>query len=251
VTDGGEPAEYDVEGLQALADGGFWLAVEGSSGPANALVRIDASGEVVETVSLPAEVAAHVRNWGFEGVTITGEGTGDEALWVAIQRPLWVDPSVGAGSLELYEGNVARIGRYDVSGGTWAFFGIELESTSADGDWIGLSEITAIDDDTLALIERDKLNGPDAALKTVITVEVPDELPGEGELPILEKSLAIDVLPALQAVNGWTQEKLEGFTIGIDRQVYAVTDNDGVDDATGETVFLRLGDAKKVIPAFR
>ncbi|GLI27604.1 hypothetical protein ARHIZOSPH14_18460 [Agromyces rhizosphaerae] len=251
VTDGGEEASFDVEGLQALEDGGFWLAVEGSSGPANALVRIDASGEVVDEVTLPDEVAAHVRNWGFEGVTITAEGTGDEALWVAIQRPLWVDPSVGAGSLELYEGNVARIGRYDLADESWAFFGIELEETGVDGDWIGLSEITAIDDDTLAIIERDKLNGPDAALKTVITVEVPDELPGEGELTILEKSLAIDVLPALQELDGWTQEKLEGFTIGIDRQVYAVTDNDGVDDATGETVFLRLGDAKKVIPAFR
>ena len=64
-----------------------------------------------------------------------------------------------------------------------------------------------------------------------------------GELPLLDKSLAIDVLPELQAVNGWTQEKLEGLTIGADGQVYAVTDNDGLKDATGETVFLRLGSA--------
>ena len=51
------------------------------------------------------------------------------------------------------------------------------------------------------------------------------------------------VLPALQAVHGWTQEKLEGLTIGSDGQVYAVTDNDGLKDATGETVFLRLAAA--------
>lgn len=38
------------------------------------------------------------------------------------------------------------------------------------------------------------------------------------------------------------QEKLEGLTIAADGTVYAITDNDGVDDATGETVFLALGD---------
>ena len=40
----------------------------------------------------------------------------------------------------------------------------------------------------------------------------------------------------------WTAEKLEGFAIARDNKVYAVTDNDGVDDATGETLFLRLGE---------
>ena len=41
------------------------------------------------------------------------------------------------------------------------------------GDWIGLSEITVVDDDTLAVIERDKLNGPDAKVKAVYTVGPP------------------------------------------------------------------------------
>ena len=53
-------------------------------------------------------------------------------------------------------------------------------------------------------------------------------------------------MPDLRATNGWTQEKLEGLTIGGDGQVYAVTDNDGLKDATGETVLLRLGAASKV-----
>ena len=62
------------------------------------------------------------------------------------------------------------------------------------------------------------------------------------------KKLAIDVLPRLQALNGWTQEKLEGLTIGADDQVYAVTDNDGLEDATGETQFLRLGSLTSAFP---
>ena len=36
------------------------------------------------------------------------------------------------------------------------------------------------------------------------------------------------------------------MTVGVDRQVYVVTDNDGVEDATGETVFLRLGPERRV-----
>ena len=57
------------------------------------------------------------------------------------------------------------------------------------------------------------------------------------------------MLPALRATNGWTQEKLEGLTVGGDGQVYAITDNDGVLDATGETVLLRLGTYRKVFGA--
>jgi hypothetical protein len=32
------------------------------------------------------------------------------------------------------------------------------------------------------------------------------------------------------------------LAFGADGQTYVITDNDGVDDATGETIFLRLGD---------
>ena len=63
--------------------------------------------------------------------------------------------------------------------------------------------------------------------------------PGNS-LPVLKKKLALDVLSALRATKGWTQEKLEGFAIAGGR-AYAVTDNDRLKDATGGTVFLRLG----------
>ncbi|WP_082600457.1 esterase-like activity of phytase family protein [Agromyces sp. Root81] len=248
VTDAGAPVALDIEGLQARADGGFWLAIEGATGAENRIVRTDAAGAVVETVALPADVTAHIAKWGLEGVTTTGSGA-DEQLWVALQRPLWADPAVtGADAATVDGANVARIGRYDVASGAWSWFGYPLESTAVGGDWMGLSEITAIDDDTLAVIERDKLNGPAAAVKRVTRVEIPATTPEAGTLPVLEKTTAIDVLPALRRAAGWTQEKLEGFAVAADGALYGVTDNDGLKDATGETVFLELGAAGEVFP---
>lgn len=242
LTQDGSPVGYDIEGLWADQDGSFWLAVEGakSADPAvgsegNRLVHVDASGAVLSEVEMPAEVASGLAGQGFEGVTGVGSGQ-DAVLYTAVQRASSHDPK-----------NVARIGKYTVATGEWEWFGYALETTQTEGDWIGLSEITAVDEDTFAVIERDKLNGPDAALKAVYSFTVPAQGAATGEeLPILEKSLAVDVLPLLEGLNGWTQEKLEGLTIAGNGSVYAVTDNDGAEDATGETVFLDLGDAAEV-----
>ena len=41
------PAEYDLEGVAARRDGGFWLATEGNASRPNQLVRIDGAGAVL------------------------------------------------------------------------------------------------------------------------------------------------------------------------------------------------------------
>lgn len=246
VTEAGSPLTLDVEGLFARPQGGFWLASEGTTGAGNQLVRTDAAGAVQEKVSLPAPIAAHVGKWGLEGVTATTDERG-EHVWTVLQRPLFTDPT--AADLDAYdEPDVARIGRYDVADGSWHWFGYRLERPrQGAGDWMGLSEVTAVGDGTLAVVERDKLNGPSARVKRVYAVDVSSSAPGltglDGDLPVLEKRLAVDVLPALRATHGWVQEKLEGFTVAADGALYGVTDNDGLKDATGETVFLRLGRA--------
>ncbi|WP_109031107.1 esterase-like activity of phytase family protein [Streptomyces rubrogriseus] len=230
----GRPVGYDAEGIHARPRGGFWLAVEGGTGAGNKLVRLDARGVTRQVVPLPADVAAGLGKQGFEGVTATTDRRGHEVVWAALQREAEGDPA-----------GVVRLGRYDVTAGTWSWYGYRLESTGTAGDWMGLSEITAVGD-RLAVIERDKLNGPAARVKRIYTVDLPKSAAPSGALRVLPKRLARDVLPDLRATNGWTQEKLEGLTVGGDGRVYAVTDNDALDDATGETVFLDLGTARQV-----
>lgn len=225
----GNPVGYDAEGLYARPQGGFWLAVEGATGAGNQLVRLDRDGTTRQVVPLPADIAAGLTKQGFEGVTATTDRQGHEIVWATLQREVKGDPT-----------GVVRLGRYDVQAGTWSWYGYQLGTTTTPGDWIGLSEITVVGDE-LALIERDKLNGPAATIKRIYTVDLPKSAAAAGALHVLPKTLAQDVLPELRATNGWTQEKLEGLTVGADGQVYAVTDNDGLADATGETVFLRLG----------
>jgi hypothetical protein len=64
---------------------------------------------------------------------------------------------------------------------------------------------------------------------------------------VLPKTLARNLVPDLQATNGYVQEKVEGFAIAGNQNLYVVTDNDGLDDANGETVFLDLGPAAEAL----
>ncbi|MGC9497676.1 esterase-like activity of phytase family protein [Streptomyces sp. WG7] len=230
----GRPAGYDAEGISARPRGGYWLAVEGGTGAGNRLVRLDRDGVTRQVVPLPADVAAGLGKQGLEGVAATTDRRGREVVWAALQREVEGDPA-----------GVVRLGRYDVGAGTWSWYGYRIGSTTTPGDWIGLSEITVVGD-RLAVVERDKLNGPAARVKQIHTVDMPASAAPSGSLPVLPKRLAYDVLPALRATNGWTQEKLEGLAVAGDGRVHAVTDNDGLDDATGETVFLVLGSSRSV-----
>ncbi|WP_127504046.1 esterase-like activity of phytase family protein [Actinoplanes solisilvae] len=220
VTKDGQPIGYDAEGLAARAGGGYWLASEGSAKTPNLLVRLDARGRVQQEIPLPADVAAAVTTNGFEGVAENGN-----AVWVAIQRPLKTDPA-----------DVVRIGRYDLRTGVWSWLAYPLDA--APLGWTGLSELVAVDGNTFAVVERDNQRGPQAAIKKVYRFDVPATWTG---LPTVKKKLVKDLLPALKADNGWVQDKVEGLATTGDGQTYAVTDNDAIDDATGETVFLRLG----------
>lgn len=66
-------------------------------------------------------------------------------------------------------------------------------------------------------------------------------------LVTIDKVFLRGVLPDLEAASIWTAEKLEALAVAADGQVYAVTDNDGVDEATGETLFLRFGDWQQAL----
>ncbi|GAB5452789.1 MAG: esterase-like activity of phytase family protein [Halioglobus sp.] len=238
----GASGGLDLEGIAVGPDGSFWLGSEGQTpgGRDNLVLKVDAvSGAVTSEIELPAGLVDERRGNGIEGIAVTGT-SGAEVIYVAIQRA-WPDEG------DTDEVNT-KIGRYDVATGEWGFVHYPLEA-EGNGDWIGLSELTAMPDLSFVVIERDKGWGPttppNAELKALFSVDL---LSAEFRafddprgLVTIEKSRYRDVLPTLQSKSIWTAEKLEGFAVAADGKQYAVTDNDGVDDAPGETLFLRLG----------
>jgi hypothetical protein len=161
-------------------------------------------------------------------------------VYVAIQRA-WPDE----GDEDEVE---TKIGRYDTATGTWGFVHYPLQP-EGNGGWIGLSELTLLPDGSFAVIERDKgwgpSTGPIAELKAVYGVDLAGAefraFDDPAGLVTVDKTLLRDLLPDIASASIWTAEKVEGLAVAADGEVYVVTDNDGVDDAPGETVFLGLG----------
>jgi hypothetical protein len=50
-----------------------------------------------------------------------------------------------------------------------------------------------------------------------------------------------DLIPDLEADNGLVLEKVEGLMVTANGDAFIVTDNDGVDDSSGETQLINLG----------
>lgn len=233
----GQTVNYDIEGLVQRAGGGFWVVSEGAGNGASAtspnlLVEVGEDGTVIREVPLPPAVAALQRSNGFEGVAITGSG-GSERVFVAFQREWTGDPA-----------RKVRIGEYRPALDEWRFFYYPLDAVeSPAGGFVGLSELVAVSDHRLLVLERDNIGGPDARIKRIYGVSIAgvEPQPQGGTFPLLAKALVRDVLPDLRATNGWTQEKVEGLAIGRNGRAYVVTDNDGVDENTGETLLLPLG----------
>ena len=226
--------DYDLEGVAARPEGGFWVASEGrtnagSSRP-NLIVRLDAAGAVLAAVPLPPAVTAGATSSGLEGIAVTGTNTGgDEVVWVAVQREWADDPS-----------GLVKLGRYEVASGVWSFAHYPLDAVeSPNGGFVGLSEITLLADGRLAVIERDNQLGSDARIKRIYVVD-PAAVrfaPAGTTLPVVAKTLLADVRELLDDASISVPDKLEGLAVTADGRAYLVTDNDGVEENYGETVF--------------
>jgi hypothetical protein len=230
----GAPAGFDIEGITLKQGGGFWLVSEGNPEKEllNKLLSVKADGTVEEEILLPDALTAQAERFGFEGIAAWNDN-GTEKLVLALQRE-WKDDPKGLAKLAIYEPGTK----------VWTFVHYPLEKpTSPNKGWVGLSEVTHLGGSRFALIERDNQPGAYATIKHVTTIDLGSVEPKPlGEtLPVVEKKLALDLLPLLQASHGWISDKIEGLTVTKSGEVYAVVDNDGLSDAPGETQFLRLG----------
>ncbi|MCR8549075.1 esterase-like activity of phytase family protein [Salipiger sp. P9] len=223
VTRAGYPAQkLDMEGITTDGEGGFWVASEGRTDRVipHALYHVNAKGAIKEELGLPAELLAGEKRFGFEGITKVGD-----VLWMAVQREWGGDPK-----------NHVKLVSYNTDTKEWGAV-LYPKAEPATG-WVGLSEIVA-HGDWFYVIERDNQIGAAAVTKKIYRIPAAEMVPGKigEELPVVTKEEVRDLIPDLQSWNGYVVDKIEGLAIAADGTVYVSTDNDGVDDSSGETFF--------------
>lgn len=221
----------DPEGIAVASDGGFWVASEGAgtvgeaSRPVtseNLIFKTDAGGNIQQVIRLPEAVRALQVRFGFEGVAES-----DGKLVVAIQRAWGGEAG-------------PRIGIYDLATASWTFAFYPLDAVaSPNGGWVGLSDITALGNNQFMVVERDNQGGPDARIKRLYRID----LSGVADGGTLTKTLVRDLLASgdLSSGGAIVAEKIEGSALTADGRVLIINDNDGVDDNSGETRLLDLG----------
>lgn len=222
----------DPEGVAKAADGGFWVVSEGSGtvgdkkkpvNSLNMLIKTDANGLIEEVVTLPKALNDVQLRFGFEGVSEY-----NSKVYVAFQRA-WNN-----------EAN-PRIGIYDTVAKTWSFVFYPLDApTSQNGGWVGLSDITSIDNGKFLVLERDNQGGPDATIKRIYEIDLSAATADSTITKTLHKDLMMD----LKSKGGLVAEKVEGLAVTESGDVYIINDNDGVDDNSGETQLMKVGKLK-------
>ncbi len=228
VTRGGHPAQkLDIEGIALDGEGGFWLASEGRADRLipGAIYHVDADGVIEDEIALPEELAGVQTRYGFEGIAVAGN-----TLWLAVQRGWSNDPK-----------GLVKLLAYDTEAETWGAVHYPLDKSEAG--WMGLSEIV-LHGDYLYVVERDNLVGDAAATKKITRVPVAELKPvalDAAEIPVVTKTDVRDLIPDLKATGGYVLDKVEGLAIAADGTAWVVTDNDGVDDSSGETMFFTIG----------
>ncbi|WP_444995207.1 esterase-like activity of phytase family protein [Aliikangiella sp. IMCC44359] len=219
----------DPEGIAKSADGGFWVASEGSGSvgdsgrPINSLnflFKIDSQGVITRVITLPETINNKQIRFGFEGVAEYGN-----KVYVVFQRA--------------WEGDTnPRIGIYDLINSSWSFVFYPLDmAESQNGGWVGLSDITALENGEFLILERDNQGGPDAVIKRLYRIDLSSPVANS----VVDKSLVKSLITDLQQAGGLVAEKVEGSAVMANGDVYIVNDNDGVDDNSGETQLINLG----------
>jgi hypothetical protein len=226
ITREGAPAQLmDMEGIALDGEGGFWVASEGRSDRLvpHAIYHVGADGAIEDYITLPNELLAVETRFGFEGITRV-----DDTLYVTVQRPWRDDPA-----------NHAKVLGYNLDTEEWSVAHYPL--TEPATGWVGLSEIVA-HDGFLYFVERDNQLAGAAVTKQITRVALDSvNMVALTETPnVLEKELVVDLLPYFTSTGGYVLDKVEGLAIAPDGTMWVSTDNDGVDDHSGETLFFAI-----------
>jgi hypothetical protein len=189
------------------------------------IYHVDSDGNIDTEIAFPAELLASETRFGAEGIALVGN-----TLWLAMQREWGDDPD-----------GMVKLVAYNLETEEWGAVHYPLTAPTGDG-WVGLSEI-AVHGDHAFLIERDNLFGSAAVTKTITRVPLSEMVPAPlgGDLPVVTKEVVRDLLPDLASLGGPILEKIEGLAIDAGGNAWVMTDNDGVDDASGETMFWTIG----------
>lgn len=220
----------DPEGVAKAGNGGYWVVSEGSgtvndeNRPVNSLnflFKIDVQGIIEKVITLPQSLNNNQLRFGFEGVAEYNNN-----IYVAFQRTWDGDTN-------------PRIGIYDTVSDTWSFFFYPLDTAlSQNGGWVGLSDLTSLGNGEFLVLERDNQGGPDAAIKRIYKIDTT----GLTQNAMLTKTLVRDLMDDLASPGGLICEKVEGVALMSNNNVWIINDNDGVDDNSGETQLINLGD---------
>ena len=227
VTRAGMPAQkLDMEGITLDGKGGFWVASEGRTDRLvpHAILNVNAKGEIKKEIGLPAELLAGEKRFGFEGITMIGS-----TLWMAVQREWGGDPK-----------NHVKLVSYDTESGEWG--AVLYPKAEPETGWVGLSEIVA-HGDWVYVVERDNQIGAAAKIKKVYRIPLAEMTPVAigGDYHVVSKEEVRDLIPDLKAWGGYVVDKVEGLAIDAAGEMFVSTDNDGVDDSSGETFFWSIG----------
>lgn len=230
VTRSGQPAQkLDMEGITLDGNGGFWVASEGRTDRLvpHALLNVNAKGEIIKEVGLPPELMAVEKRFGFEGITRVGD-----TLWMPVQREWKDDPK-----------NLVKLVSYNTKTQQWG--AVHYRKSDPQYGWVGLSEITAYGD-WFYVIERDNQHGDRAVTKKIYRIAAAEMIPAPlgGDLPVVTKDFVRDLIPDMVKTGGYVLDKVEGLAIMADGRIFVSTDNDGVDDHSGETLFWHAGTVK-------
>jgi hypothetical protein len=227
--DGNPAQKLDLEGITLDGNGGFYVASEGRTDRVtpHAIYHVSKDGLIKAKkgeIGLPVELMAVERRFGFEGITKVGD-----TLWMAVQREWKDDPK-----------NHVKLVAYNLETKEWG--AVHYPKAEPDTGWVGLSEIVA-HGDHVYVIERDNQHDFRAVTKKVYRIPLAEMQPAPlgGKLPVVSKELVRDLLPDLTATGGYVLDKVEGLAITAEGEGYILTDNDGVDDASGETMFFSIG----------